>query len=298
MAHNDLPNLSTAAINKLLASLSLPPPETIDNVQVNAAYHSIYNLHFTSGDLSGLFPDCSRNGDGTVNLILRVSGNHLPRSKTLNEVACLIWVRKNTRIPVPMLVRFDASVNNPILHEFMLLERAPGISVDKIYEQLDDKAKRYLVAQLTDYLIQLQSHHWTHVGGLSLVDDDIIPGPVLDETFWQTPDLDKYWGPLDTVQTLNIAGPYKSYADYGSACLRTYSQNIGKHPLIAPYRDLCPRLVALANHLRDEPGAIDQMTYVFAHKDLHFANVMCDPTTATITSILDWEFAGVVPAPL
>lgn len=97
--------------------------------------------------------------------------------------------------------------------------------------------------------------------------------------------------------SLNIAGPYKSYTDYGIACLQKYSHNIEKHPSLAPYRNLCPRMIALADRLRNHLGVVDEMKHVFAHKDLHFANVMCDPVTATITGILDWEFSGVVPAP-
>jgi hypothetical protein len=297
MAQDRLPILSDAAINQLLASLRLPSTKAIDKLHASAAYHSIYILKFASEDAPTLVPSSSRNSDVPVDLILRVSGNHLPRVKTLNEVACMRWVSYNTTIPVPTLVRFDASVDNPISHEYMLLECIPGISVDKIYDQLDDRAKGYLVSQLTDYLVQLQSHTWEHVGGLSLVDDKIVPGPVLDETFWQTPDLEKYWVVGDTVQNLNIEGPYKSYTEYSIACLQKYSLNIEKHPSLTPYRELCPRLTAVAERLRDNP-AIDEMEYIFAHKDLHFGNVMCDPVTATITGVLDWEFSGVVPAPM
>ncbi|KAF2448988.1 hypothetical protein P171DRAFT_452634 [Karstenula rhodostoma CBS 690.94] len=297
MARDQLPILGDTAINQLFASLNLPSPANIDKLHATADYHSIYILQFASEDAPELVPGCLHDSDVTFDLILRVSGNHLPGIKTLNEVACMRWVSANTTIPVPKLVRFDASVDNLIGYEYMLLERIPGKSVDKIYDQLDDHAKRYLVSQLTDCLVQLQSHSWAHVGGLSLEDDKIVPGPVLDETFWQTPDLEMYWGPGDTVQTLNIAGPYKSYTDYGIACLQMYSQNIEKHPSLAPYHDLCPRLMALVERLQDDHAPIDGMRYIFAHKDLHFANVMCDPVTATITGILDWEFSGVVPAP-
>ncbi|KAJ4356475.1 uncharacterized protein N0V89_004508 [Didymosphaeria variabile] len=298
MTQNIIPVLSETAIQQLLASLDLPVALSIRKLDATAAYHSIYILQFASKDAPTLVPDRSSVPDGLVDLILRVSGNHLPRIKTLNEVACMRWVRSATTIPVPALVRFDAFTDNPINHEFMLLERVPGISVDQIYDQLDDRAKRYLISQLTDYLTQLQEHAWDHVGGLSIVGDKVVPGPVLDETFWQTPDIGKYWDAGETAESLNIAGPYNTYADYAIACLRKYSQNIEKHSSLASYRDLLPRLNALIERLQDDPAKTDDIKYIFAHKDLHFANIMCDPATATITGTLDWEFSGVVPAPL
>lgn len=183
MARDQLPVLSDTAIIQLLASLSLPIPTNIDKLHATAEYHSIYVLRFPSEHAPKLVPGRSRDSDVSASLILRVSGNHLPRIKTLNEVACMRWVSSNTTIPVPTLVHSDASVDNPIGHEYMLLELVPGTSVDKIYDQLDDHAKRYLVSQLTDYLAQLQSHSWAHIGGLTLENDIIVPGPVLDETF-------------------------------------------------------------------------------------------------------------------
>ncbi|KAL1606491.1 hypothetical protein SLS60_003895 [Paraconiothyrium brasiliense] len=298
MSQNLLPVLSEPAIQQLLASLDLPVALSVRKLDATADYHSIYILHFASKDAPTLASNFSRDPVGLIDLILRISGNQLPRIKTLNEVACMRWVRSATTIPVPALVRFDASTDNPINHEFMLLERVPGISVDQIYDQLDNRAKHYLISQLSRYLGQLQAHTWDHVGGLSIVDDKVVPGPVLDETFWQTSDIEKYWGASETVESLNIAGPYKSYTDYAIACLEKYSYNVEKHSLLAPYRDLLPRLNALIDRLQDNPAGIDDIKYIFAHKDLHFANIMCDPATATITGILDWEFSGVVPAPL
>ena len=43
---------------------------------------------------------------------------------------------------------------------------------------------------------------------------------------------------------------------------------------------------------------VNDVPLSLAHHDLHLANVLIDPQTATITGILDWEFALVGPCPL
>jgi len=62
-------------------------------------------------------------------------------------------------------------------------------------------------------------------------------------------------------------------------------------------RPLLARIEVLIEALT-HPNNIDELNnvkMVLAHKDLHFANIMYDTKTSQITSILDWEFAGIVP---
>lgn len=338
------PALSTESIIELTATLGLPTPTKIDALRVLAEYHSIYLLRY-EGPGAREVP-ARADPDGSVTLVLRVSGRHLPRVKTLNEVGVMAWVRQSTSIPVPAVVRFSASEDNPIGHEFTLLEKAPGASLDGLYDTLTEAAKRRVVEQLADFLIELHAKPWVpgHVGGLVLEQqqqqqhrDDgtttICPGPPLEETFWQAPDVEKYW-PGETIASLNpLDGPYASYTAYVRAALGCYIHAVETHPSLARFRELSAgtgagadadtllaRMRRFARALEDPSSphlaALDDVTYVLAHKDLHFANVMCEldrsgeegegggegeEDTAVllprITAVLDWEFSGVVPAP-
>jgi hypothetical protein len=293
------PQLSAASIVELIASLGLPTPEKVEPLQVTAEFHSIYLIHFTSALTSNT--PLSAEPDGSLILVLRVSGRHLPRIKTLNEVGVMTWIQDNTTIPIPTIIRYDETENNPIGHEFTLLEKAPGTSVDKIYDALSEGAKRQLVEQLTEILIQLHSKPWEngYVGGLVLQDEVVVNGPVIEETLWQIPDIQKYWSSEETLSTLNpIEGPFPNYTAYSSAFLEKYIYAISKHPTLEPFRDMIPRLQAFIQVI-DSPermAKLNDVVYVLAHKDLHFANIMCS-TQGNITGILDWEFSSVVPAP-
>jgi hypothetical protein len=206
-------------------------------------------------------------------------------------------------------VRYDATENNLIGHEFTLLEKAPGVSVDKVYDTLSTETKTNMVSQLTEYLIELHSNPWKegYVGGLTLRDDgESARGPPIDEWFWQVPVLEKYWSSLGMHETLDTINPlpaegFNSYVAFNVGCLERYIHAIEVHPALKSYRDMIPRLQSFIVTLQ-KPECMDQLnrvTYVFAHKDLHFANIMCDPDDpgCPITAILDWEFSGVVPAP-
>ncbi|KAL1869906.1 hypothetical protein Daus18300_005367 [Diaporthe australafricana] len=297
--------LSDETIQSLLSSLDLPPAEVISPPAATAAYHSIYLLTFPPEFSSKLEPATAREPDGSTTLVLRVSGKHLPRIKTINEVSVMRWVRENTTIPIPAVVRFDASEDNPLGHEFTLLERAAGISVDKVYDQLGAETKHSLVAQLAGYLAQIHAHSFELIGGMQLPreGDSVVPGPVLDETFWQAPDVAKYWPPGESVSTLNISGPYESYTGLCAAQLERLVYAIERHASLAWVRDLVPRLRAFVRLIKDgreeeiRDMKLNDVKIVLAHKDLHFANIMFDPLTGKITGVLDWEFAGTIPAP-
>lgn len=289
------PALSESTILTFIESQCLPTPLAIEPLQVTAAFHSIYLVHFAAEHAAALKPATCLNGNGTISLVLRVSGNHIPYRKTVNEVAIMRWIRQNTSIPVPSVVRFDTTNANVLGSEYTLLERMPGRSVDKMYVDLTDDIKLKLVNQLTDMLIELNKHEWNHIGGLQLDDQGaIVPGPVLEDTFWLVPDIAKYWDHDQSIDTLNPKGPYDTHAELIQAYLRCFINATQSHSSLSWLSDLVPRLEPLIDRAPNIPS-LSSTRLILAHKDLHFANVMALPD-GTITAILDWEFAGVVPS--
>ncbi|KAH8668577.1 hypothetical protein BX600DRAFT_510662 [Xylariales sp. PMI_506] len=292
--------LSDEVIRKLLTEVQLPVPVEIKPLKTIAAYHTIYLITFSSTDsgseLGQLQPT---EPDGSISLVLRVSGRHLPQIKTLNEVAAMKWVKAHTKIPIPEVVRFDASENNALGYEYTLMEKVPGVSVDTIYDTLDDGKKAYLISQITDYLIDLRHQECHHVGGLSLDEQgQVIPGRVLEETFWQTPEIAGIWGPDESVDTLNSLGPYVGYTGYVKGHIQQYIRNIELHQSLDWMRDLIPRLRRLNEYLDEHAEELDSTKYILTQRDMHFGNIMCDRETARITAVLDWEFAEVLPLAL
>ncbi|KAK1493037.1 hypothetical protein CTAM01_09664 [Colletotrichum tamarilloi] len=297
----NLPPLLTP--NQLLAfttSLNLPPPTHTEPLTVTAAFHSIYLLHFSPSDATHLAP-ARPNADGTVTLVLRVAGRHLPRIKTENEVAVMRWVRQHTAVPVPAVLRWDSSCENVLGYEFTLLERVDGVSADKVFWELGEVSRRRLVEQLVGFLAELwessKGGAWKHVGGLRVDDEgEVVPGPVVDEWFWMEPEISRCWEG-ETIETLNpVGGAFSGWAELLDKSVEKYIYAIGRHASLEWMRDLVPRLEEYREYVKIHADEVDDTWYVLSHRDLHLANVMVDGE-GNVTGILDWEFGGVVPGP-
>ncbi|KAI9926035.1 hypothetical protein ASPWEDRAFT_37945 [Aspergillus wentii DTO 134E9] len=291
------PALAEDTLRAFAASQHLPNPIAIQALTVTAEYHSIYVLSFSPDDGKAISPSLAITPDGSVDLILRVSGQHIPRIKTENEVAVMTWVRENTTIPIPAVIRYDATPNNLLGHEFSLLGRAPGKALHQIYDDLSQGQLEQIVDQIIDILVQLHKQSWHSISGLAFSPSShaVIPGRVVEETFWQAPEVARHFPSSESVDTLNLQGPYESYTAYIAGSIRTYQHIIRLHPSLEPFRDLLPRLDAWVDALGQHPE-LNNTRYVLAHKDLHMANIMYDESTGRITAILDWEFSGVVPS--
>ncbi|KAH0362618.1 hypothetical protein KCU65_g7933, partial [Aureobasidium melanogenum] len=201
-------------------------------------------------------------------------------------------------MPVPRVVAYNSSANNPLGHEFILMTREPGESLADVYSSFASAQMDFFLDQLIDVNAELHKHTWSHIGGLSVDNTGhIIPGPVLEETFWFEPDILALWPAEETFKSLNISGPYNSYTEYISAHLLRYKHAIEVHPSLDFMRDILAQLDRFLAIISAEPmrSKLNDISLRLAHKDLHFANILVDSITARITAIIDWEFAGVVP---
>lgn len=272
---------SKARVLALLETLRLPPPVSIRTLSATAAYHTVLLL---------AYPHMN-------DLILRVSGSHLPHIKTQNEVAIMAWVARNTTIPMPLVVHADHTVSNPLEAEYTILTRVPGQSLSDVWLTLPAEEQKAVLDGLADYLLQLHAVPWAHIGGLVLnADRKPQPGPAVDEFFWQTQDLG-LWPAGENVVSLNTLGPFESYVDYCTARIGGYARLCELHPSLEFMRPLLPALGRLAAVLRDPANAaeLNHVNLRLAHRDLHFPNIIYDTVSRRITAILDWEFSGIVP---
>ncbi|KAH7472876.1 hypothetical protein FOMA001_g11869 [Fusarium oxysporum f. sp. matthiolae] len=139
-----------------------------------------------------------------------------------------------------------------------------------------------------DSPITRSAHPWGGIGGLTLDDQgEVQLGTVVDETFWQVPDIEALWPEGETVASLNIGGSYKTYVEYMVAHVNKYIRLIQIHEKLAFMRDTIPRLEAFVAALHKHADKLNNVKLRLAHKDLHFTNMISDPLPGKITGILD-----------
>ncbi|KAG9119768.1 hypothetical protein FRC07_005050 [Ceratobasidium sp. 392] len=143
-------------------------------------------------------------------------------------------------------------------------------------------------------------------------DKYIIPGPVVEETFWQTPDITRYWNSvpdagLDDIkfEDLNVFGPFACWVDWVFAWLRSYEMQVLKHPRLELCRDRIARQLRQVIELLEAAEPVPWIhalrkneggrALYLSTKDLHGGNILVDEQ-GTIHAFIDWEFAGFVPS--
>jgi hypothetical protein len=182
-------------IEDLLSSIRYDKPNRIGLLQATAQYHIFYILTYTTSTIAEkLHKIVETPKDEETDLILRISGNHIPNLKTENEAAVLSWVKENTRIPVPAVLYYDSSEKNVLEAEHMIMTRVPGVAISDIYDTLTSEQTNPILDQLTSVLLELHNIPLHHIGGfcIDIVSSTILPGPVCEETFWQLPNIEKF----------------------------------------------------------------------------------------------------------
>ena len=265
---------------------------------------------------------------GTVeSFIMRVSLPVDPYFKTASEVATLQFVQKNTSIPVPRVVAFDACVDNELGFEWILMTKIPGVSLKSLWDSpaLSWEERVQITKALAGYVKQLRSFNFPHMGSLypssrpeferigwlknssseirfvPLLDDvEFAQGPVVTIPF--------FYG--DRVRLRDDHGPFETSFKYLSSLLHLHIASTTNRKeaasvddeydeddiseledAIAAYESLLSILPTFF-----PPDTSTPETFSLHHDDISTNNILVDPTTHRITGIVDWECVSLQPS--
>ncbi|KAJ7512586.1 kinase-like domain-containing protein [Mycena galericulata] len=286
--------LSHASISALFDEHLGLRPTSIISPESQGSFHKVYFVSLCEADGN---PWSSRD------VVLRVARKTIVKVKTENEMALLKLLRASG-IPVPEVVFFCSDPDNPLKYEYNCLERVRYPSLEEIWPTLSPAQLDRVLDQFVDIFIRLFSTSVPPNHGSLALDGN--PGPVIEETMWQLPDIQRYFhaDPYnltdETFASINPTEPgYTSWPAYVSAFLKKYHHVISIHPAVDFLRDLLEPLQGLittldaaeapwVRRLRDEPALRGRLF----HRDVHFGNILAD-RDGTIKAIIDWEFAGI-----
>jgi hypothetical protein len=258
---------------------------------------------------------------------MRVSLPVDPYFKTANEVATLQFVRKYTSIPVPQVIAFDASTDNELGFEWILMSKIQGVALKSLWESpaLVWEERVQIAKTLAGYVGQLASFKFPLMGGLypsrriEFEKISWLKDPSSETRFIPLPDDAEFaQGPLvtipffygDRVHLRDDRGPFEASSKYLSSLLNlhvasTTSRKVAAsaddeydeddiselEDAIAAYESL---LSVLPTFFPPDTG--DTETFSLYHDDMSSNNILIDPTTHRITGIVDWECVSLQPS--
>lgn len=104
----------------------------------------------------------------TRELVARVARRFMPRLKTESEVATMHYLREQTSIPVPDVYYYDANPYNRLGGEYILMSKAKGVPLSRVYHSLSNEELKSLFANVAAIIVPLFAQRFSHIGSLYL----------------------------------------------------------------------------------------------------------------------------------
>ncbi|KAJ5135715.1 Mitochondria protein Fmp29 [Penicillium bovifimosum] len=232
-----------------------------------------------------------------------------PHYTTASEVATMNFLRAVLKLPVPKVLAYSASSDNPVGAEYILMERVNGESLSSRWLSLTTDEMKDIMTQIAEIERKIFDFHFPAYGSLyqkkdldgepqiSIVDDFCI-GPVSARQFWH--------GERSKMEI--DRGPWLSPEDCVTSAARremAVIQHCAKaqprqtfllptnHDILSPeHTSLLLRFLQLARHLiPPDPDSVPTLR----HPDLSMSNIMLAPGSTKIISIIDWQDAVIFP---
>ncbi|KAH9912436.1 uncharacterized protein B0H18DRAFT_1054066 [Fomitopsis serialis] len=142
-------------------------------------------------------------------VIARVARRFMPRLKTESEIATMQYLRERTNVPVPDVYHYDANPYNRLGGEYIIMSKAPGIPLSKVFHSLSHEQLVVLMENVVALIIPLFAHRFPGIGSLYAgPDPDAGPATAVPTCFSSaapTPTV-AFYQPAITRAPLSTAG--------------------------------------------------------------------------------------------
>ena len=264
---------------------------------------------FNQGAFNKLYTTTYARGTYVIRVTLPVD----PGYKIASEVATLHMISRYTSIPVPTVFGYDVSCANPIGFEWILMDRMPGVTLDKAWPGMPWPAKHQLVYSIVDVLSQMFSrtkskgignvYHEadsrklgdSHMLQLEMSSAYLLGKVVSMGFFWDKRIVrDVPRGPFLTSQQWLRARLLLTQFDANAVVANSCDEGELEDAhftldLVSRLTDCMPR--CFPSEVEDDGPLVCCMH----HDDLSWHDILVDPDNGTLGGIVDWECVQFVP---
>ncbi|KAF1828217.1 hypothetical protein BDW02DRAFT_635315 [Decorospora gaudefroyi] len=241
---------------------------------------------------------------------------------TASEVATMEFARTILNIPVPRVLAWSATDQNPVQAEYIIMEEASGSQLHEVWQDLSLRRKSDIIREFVDVERKLLSFSFEKLGSLYFKDSgiagcepaivtsgpqDVVShvestyciGPITRREFWEKQRSD-----------MQYHGPWTSSAEYLKSVARREIEWINAHanpqePRKTPWQYTSPQQKSPEAHTALLEKFLAIIPYITPkdpelasprlwHPDFHAGNIYIDDQ-ARISCIIDWQGAWAAP---
>ncbi|KAJ5589614.1 hypothetical protein N7537_012292 [Penicillium hordei] len=247
-----------------------------------------YITKFTEGGFNKVFLLRAKNGREVIARIpTPIAGP--PHYTTASKVATMNFLRSILKLPVPEVLAYSASSDNPIGAEYILMERVKGESLSSRWLSLTTDETKDIMTQIADIERKIFDFHFPTYGSLYHKKD--LNGetqvPIVEDFYIGPMSARQFWHGLSPKDCVTSAArremaviQHHAKAQPRQTFLLPTNQDI----LPSKHTSLLSRFLQLAPHII-RPGSYSVPT--LRHPDLSLSNILLAPRSTKIISIID-----------
>lgn len=252
-----------------------------------------------------------------------------PFYKTESEVATMVFIRKYTSLPVPLVIDYCSSASNPLKFEWIVQEHMEGTALSETWDGMTFHVKAEFAVQLQRYMNLLQNFDFSWIGhlyysrckdrvngqpaewlrvsdGQQQNDHEFVIGRIVSPWSFRGKrrDIVVNRGPFVSGSHLMLAK-----ADLQYECLKYFKHHVPSSTDESCCRDqellkFKPRLLEVCNSIRaSEAGRYPHREdeHRVLHHDISDRDIVvqsdpnfCNPMQ--LSGIINWESVGTIPS--